>query len=80
MSAIAKVHFQTSKKRTTSLQWTKWLWLVPMCPLFGGSTVSLDEGGLTLCRRSGIIGGCLGGGGIEGRGGGATPHLPDSAL
>ena len=29
--------FLTSKERTTSLQWTKWL--VPTCPLFGGFTV-----------------------------------------
>ena len=29
--------FSTSKERTTSLQRTKWL--VPTCPLFGGSTV-----------------------------------------
>jgi hypothetical protein len=35
------MHFETSEKRTTSLQWTQWL--VPKCPLFGGSTVHYDS-------------------------------------
>ncbi len=30
-------YISTSKKRTTSLQGTKWL--VPKCPLLGGSTI-----------------------------------------
>ncbi len=40
------IAIQTSEKRTTSLQQTKWL--VPKCPLFRGSTVHKEEDNLSI--------------------------------
>ncbi len=37
------------RKRITSLQWTKWL--VPKCPLFGGSTVHKEEDNLSIVDK-----------------------------
>ncbi len=37
------------RKRTTSLQWTKWL--VPRCPLFRGSTVHKEEDNLSIVDK-----------------------------
>ncbi len=37
LSLSRKGSYENPKKRTTSLQWMKWL--VPMCPLFGSFTL-----------------------------------------
>ncbi len=42
-------NYKNSMKRTTSLLWKRWL--VPMCPLFGGSSVNKEEDNLSIVDK-----------------------------